>query len=149
MKYITISIFLAFTLFLFGQNPTKSMNHELKLSKDLISEIEISNYCGPMDSCAIFTYKLTRAMTEGLIDRLNIAKPSGPCEFTNVYWLNIHFKDHARITYITNGFLFYEVQQDDRFFYTTVIEADDLCLKSKDPLYVKNLWNELDQDREN
>jgi len=147
MKYIATSVFLVIILFSCGESNTKSPLIKVNLNKDLISQITISNYCGPMDSCQIITYKLTNPMIEDLVNRLNKSDSIGPCEFANEYWLRIYFTDSTISTYITNGFLFYEVKEDDHLLYTTIIEAEDLCLKIKDPDYVNNLWKELDKDR--
>jgi hypothetical protein len=148
MKYIATLTFLVIALFSCGQSNTTPPHERLNLNKDLISQIEISNYCGPMDSCRVIIYKLTNSMTESLVDKLNYSDTIGPCEFTNIYWLNIYFTDSTKRTYITNGALFSEVKKDDDYpSYTTIIEADDLCFKIKDPNYIINLWKELDKDR--
>ena len=122
---------------------------KLNLDKDLISQITITNYCGPLDSCAHITHKLTNPMKEGLVDKLNKSESVGPCEFNNKYWLRIYFTDSTVSPYITNGYLLYEVKENDRLLYTTMIEEDDLCFKIKDQDYINNLWKELNEDSEN
>jgi len=148
MKNIGLLFLLAITLFSYGQSNKKVHHIELNLNTDSISQIGISNYCGPMDSCQTITYKLSVTMNEGLIERLNKSDLAEPCEFTNLYWLKIYFNDGAIITYITNGFLLKEVTENDDYpNYTTVIKADDLCLKIKDLDYISNLWEELYEEK--
>lgn len=140
---VTITI-LFISLFSCGQAKKTSTLSKLNLNKDSISQIKISNYCGPMDSCQTITYKLNRSIMEVLVDKLNTSDRIGPCEFTNLYWLHIYFTDSTIRTYITNGSLFAKVKKDDDYpFYTTIIKTGDLCLKIKDSDYIKNVWAKL------
>jgi hypothetical protein len=116
----------------FGQTKTKLNKNKLFINKDLVTQIEITNNCLPLDSCQVHTYKLNDSMIEGLVDRLNKSDSIGICKYYNLYWINIYLTDGIIRTFRINGAL--------------IKENNDWCFDIKDTDYVENLWRELNNE---
>ncbi len=131
MRILASLTLLVIALCSFGQTKTKSNEHKLTINKDLVTQIDITNHCYPLDSCQMFTYNLSDSMIEDLIDRLNKSHSMGPCKYINLYVINIYLTDGTKRMFRING--------------PSIKENSDWCFDIKDPDYAQNVWAELNR----
>ena len=132
MRNISALIILVVIITSFGKIKTISEGYKLKINKELVDSIEITNNCSPCDSCRFVTYKLNESMTNNLIDRLNESNSKDSCKYTVLYWLEIHFNNGTYRTFRVNGAL--------------IKEKDNLCFDIKDSKWFEELYKELSNE---
>jgi len=132
MKNISALIILVIIITSFGRIETISEGNKLKINKELVDSIEITNNCSPCDSCRFVTYKLNESMTKDLIERLNESNSKDSCKYTVLYWLIIYSNNGTIRIFRINGAL--------------IKEKDNLCFDIKDSNYFEELYKELSNE---
>ena len=117
------------TLTLFGQMKIELNENQKSIFIDSVNQIYIRAYCSPVDSCDYTPYQLTNVMVEDLLERLNKSNSKDSCDFSERFYVLVHFKDGTIREFKINGSL--------------IIDYNNDCFDIKDTMYFENLWIEL------
>lgn len=135
MRKILTFVLLIITVTLYGQMKNDFKEKKQTINIDSVNHIFIRAYCSPTDSCDHTPYQLTNVMVVDLIERLNNSNSKDSCDFSELYYLIIHFKDGTIRDFKINGSL--------------ILNNSNECIDFKDNNFFENLWIESRKNGQN
>ena len=126
-RFAYILIFLLSTVLIAcKQSKTKYADEKKSIDLATVDDIVLKKSSDQKDSLNINMKLLTDEQSKWIVDKWNNAKSKGPCKYVPTYWLEVHFKDGTKRTFLING--------------QTIKESNDDCYDLGDSKYLEQLW---------